>query len=200
MISSLDFDLPDPDYTGPGEVPNTTRKFTGQVAPAGLDGNHHCGTEKDFEEGGEYLPDVPPAPYDALGYLACCAVPDPPPPATPIALSFDCQLSNNAYPGPEWEGEFPFNFALPGWVAVPMPDGVPHRFSWEPVTPGEYTVDVYWGFCFALSFLVSCNSPGVCYNLVKPPGGSVLYFVFNNVDPGTHPFRVRFRTEVGTCP
>jgi hypothetical protein len=53
-------------------VVGARRPFTGDVAPAGLDGDHQCGTKEDFEQGGKYLPDDPPAEYDANGFLKCC--------------------------------------------------------------------------------------------------------------------------------
>ncbi|PZU56198.1 MAG: hypothetical protein DI547_17130 [Sphingobium sp.] len=58
----------------------------------GLNGNHYCGTPTDFTQGGEYLPDLPPAAYDAQGYLVCCAVPEPPPPPPPPNVTCETAL------------------------------------------------------------------------------------------------------------
>ena len=66
-----------------GEIRGAPRTFTGTRAPAGFDGHHQCATPEQLEYGGEYLPDLPPAPYDAQGYLVCCDVAPPPPPPPP---------------------------------------------------------------------------------------------------------------------
>lgn len=82
-----------PPPEGVGEVDGAYKQFTGQVAPAGLDGNHVCATPHEIEFGGKYLPDDPPAEYDELGYLKCCKVPPPVPP--PIVPGPTCELAAN---------------------------------------------------------------------------------------------------------
>lgn len=95
--------------TGLGEVYGAPQTFTGQRAPDGFDGSHLCGSQTDFELGGAYLPDIPPAPYDPQGFLECCMVAPPPPPppppgcacveATPITLPTD-QIVSMCVVGP----------------------------------------------------------------------------------------------------
>lgn len=86
-IVSLDMEKNPWQLTGLGEVFGAPRTFTGERAPTGFDGSHLCGEKLDFNEGGAYLPDIPPAPYDSQGFLGCCMVPAPPPPPPPICGS-----------------------------------------------------------------------------------------------------------------
>ena len=58
-----------------GEVLGAPRPFTGKRAPLGLDGDHHCGTEEEFGEGGLFDDVTPLAEYDADGFLKCCVAP-----------------------------------------------------------------------------------------------------------------------------
>jgi hypothetical protein len=55
-----------PLYLGPAPPYNRAK-----VNPLAL-GNHQCGTARDFAEGGEYLPDLPPVEYRADGLPVCC--------------------------------------------------------------------------------------------------------------------------------
>lgn len=55
-----------------GEVSDAQKKFKAGFVPPGLGAGHYCGTETDFAEGGEYLPDVEPAKYGASGWPLCC--------------------------------------------------------------------------------------------------------------------------------
>lgn len=58
-----------------GEVAGASRATDLGRVPAGLDGGHVCGTAADFDQGGEYLPALPPVEYDANGYPRCCEGP-----------------------------------------------------------------------------------------------------------------------------
>lgn len=101
-----------------GEVRGAPRTFTGTRAPVGFDGTHQCATASELEFGGAYLPDLPPAPYDAQGFLDCCKVPDVPPPP-----NYSCGA---AYPLPIGE-DVPFT--APGgtqlWWLWNKPDSLP---------------------------------------------------------------------------
>jgi hypothetical protein len=46
-----------------------------EKAPIGVNGNHVCGTPEEFERGGTFEPELPPAEYDANGFLVCCEGP-----------------------------------------------------------------------------------------------------------------------------
>jgi hypothetical protein len=54
-----------------GEIRDADRVFNPKPA-VGVNGAHVCGTERDFQEGGEYLPDLPPTVYGGSGFAACC--------------------------------------------------------------------------------------------------------------------------------
>lgn len=58
-----------------GELPGERKRFLKGEVPKGLPGVHVCGTDRDFEEGGEYDPDQPEVQYGTLGWPLCC---DPP--------------------------------------------------------------------------------------------------------------------------
>lgn len=58
-----------------GELPGQRKRFLAGFVPRGLPGVHVCGTDTDFEEGGEYAPLLPPVRYSASGWPLCC---DPP--------------------------------------------------------------------------------------------------------------------------
>lgn len=75
VILSLDFERSDSQEWPVGEVDGAPRPFIHDAVPPGLIGDHVCGTEDDFEQGGQYRPDLPPAEYDADGWLRCCTGP-----------------------------------------------------------------------------------------------------------------------------
>lgn len=58
-----------------GEVLGSPRPFFPNKVPIGYDGSHPCGAPIDFEQGGDYRPDLPLAQYDADGFLLCCTGP-----------------------------------------------------------------------------------------------------------------------------
>lgn len=60
---------------GVGEVYNGWREYHRETVPAVMKGGHVCGTDEDFAEGGEYLPDEPPVKRDRNGYPLCCQPP-----------------------------------------------------------------------------------------------------------------------------
>lgn len=62
-------------WSGVGEVWGKARPYTGQRAPAGLTGDHVCGTPEDFAQGGHYDTGPPEVRYGATGFSLCC---DPP--------------------------------------------------------------------------------------------------------------------------
>lgn len=74
-ILSLDLERSDSKEWPVGEVDGAPRPFIRDVTPAGLIGDHVCGTPEDFEQGGEYRPDLPPAEYATDGFLKCCNPP-----------------------------------------------------------------------------------------------------------------------------
>ncbi len=61
--------------TDVGEVDGAPRPFTGQKAPVGLNGDHVCGSDEDFELGGTLDEEAPEVRYGALGFPLCCAPP-----------------------------------------------------------------------------------------------------------------------------
>ena len=75
VILSLDMERSDNQEWPVGEVDGAPRRFIRDVTPPGLIGDHVCGTEQDFGEGGEYRPDLPPAEYAQDGWLKCCEPP-----------------------------------------------------------------------------------------------------------------------------
>jgi hypothetical protein len=61
---------------GLGEVWNGYgRSASWRTTPAGINGDHLCGTEADFTEGGVYDPTAPPQLYGAYGWPVCCYPP-----------------------------------------------------------------------------------------------------------------------------
>lgn len=106
-----------------GEVVGEPRPFTGQRAPVGLNGARYCGSPTDFQEGGPYLPALPPAPYDTQGFLACCQVPVPPPP--PPAPGPTCNTALGV----------PLNTVFEEQTRVPSGD---QWWHWVVPTPGRF--------------------------------------------------------------
>lgn len=113
-IQSLDMVRDKFAQEGLGEVRGARRPFTGQKAPNGFDGRELCGTEHEFEFGGKYEPDKPPAVYDSQGFLACCKVPAPPPPAVPYNFATTCNTSSPPY-GVLYEGTITAGTSLDWW-------------------------------------------------------------------------------------
>jgi len=71
---------------GCGEVYGEERTFLPKLHPPGPPNAHICGTERDFREGGEYTPSLPPITYRVDGLPTCCGplpASPPPPPAPP---------------------------------------------------------------------------------------------------------------------
>lgn len=62
-------------YTDKGEVFNAPAEFRAFKQIPGANGQDPCGTREDFESGGLYDPDAPPAEYTAEGLSLCCGVP-----------------------------------------------------------------------------------------------------------------------------
>lgn len=68
--------LPNPHLAGGvGEVFDRPQPFTpGEWIP-GATGERVCGTEEDFRDGGQFLPDAPPMLYTPEGLSLCCSTP-----------------------------------------------------------------------------------------------------------------------------
>lgn len=60
---------------GVGEVYDGWRTYTRRKLPRTIKGDHRCGTDQDFREGGTYRPDLPPVLYDRDGFPLCCQPP-----------------------------------------------------------------------------------------------------------------------------
>lgn len=104
--------------TGVGEVFGALKEYVPGTPPAGLVGDHHCGTREEFEKGGQYLPDTPPAEYDAKGFLRCCNVPpDPPPPNFTCEDAWDYEIGTEVV----WES----NPGIQRWWTFNKPDNLP---------------------------------------------------------------------------
>lgn len=184
---------------GVGEVFGAPWTKTLQKAPDGLDGSHLCGEPIDFQEGGAYLPDIPPAEYDAQGYLACCEVPAPPPPAIPIELGTQCFAGPPMVVGQWYEAFYLNGFGIYGWATVPgIPPGQAHRVEWSVVEGGPVIGQAYQMInCLANYFLFSMPTEG-CYTL--PPTNFGNYNVTFRWDTGTtRLIKVLVRVSVGPC-
>jgi hypothetical protein len=55
-----------------GEVWNAPRVRINRPKQVVAKGTHICGNARDFEEGGEYRPDLPPVLYGQFGLPLCC--------------------------------------------------------------------------------------------------------------------------------
>lgn len=75
-ISSLDWTAFPEQKKGVGEVFNAPRVYRQKGPIPGASGKNQCGTQQDFEEGGLYLPELPPIEFNADGLAICCGVPD----------------------------------------------------------------------------------------------------------------------------
>lgn len=77
IISSSDWEsdrwLPFP----VGELGDVPKKFLAGQMPAGTGLGPPCGTVSDFDEGGDYEPDLPPVEYRTNGLPKCCQSPLP---------------------------------------------------------------------------------------------------------------------------
>lgn len=185
---------------GVGEVQGTNRVTTLQSAPPSLTGAHLCGTTQDFAEGGEYLPDDPPAEYDAQGYLACCEVAPIPPPDVPVQLSNTCAASPVVQLDTWYAGNFLLQSNLPWWslCIVPVPGAVYH-IEWEPLVSGPFEGYLAYGSdCSSgVFFVLPMPVPG-CYTFPILPGAYWRPTWFADVFPPVAA-TVRFRIRAGAC-
>lgn len=200
-IVSLDMEKNPWQLTGLGEVFGAPRTFTGQRAPDGFDGSHLCGDKIDFEEGGAYMPDIPPAPYDSQGFLACCMVPEPPPPAVPVTLSSNCFGSPSLVVGTLYEGNYFNGSGVPGWCwIINIPPGVTHRVEWS-VEEGDPVVGQTLQLldCNAAYYMFDMPGPG-CYTLpaITVTNKYGLTFYRPSGNPAM-PIKVLFKVSVGPC-
>lgn len=60
---------------GVGEVFDSPQPWNRGTPIPGADGKKVCGTEQDFRDGGQYLPDLPPVEYTPEGLSLCCGEP-----------------------------------------------------------------------------------------------------------------------------
>lgn len=75
FLRSLHWEAHPYEFNGVGEVFNTVTDIYPYRPIPGADGKRRCGTDRDFAEGGQYQPTVPPAVRSPEGLLECCHSP-----------------------------------------------------------------------------------------------------------------------------
>lgn len=185
---------------GVGEVEGAPRVFQNRRTIPGLNGNAPCGTRQDFEQGGAYLPDLPPAPYDAQGFLACCRLPPGPPPPVTVPLGINCANATALSVGVDYVTEpGVLSTTNRGWFVFEVAVGVPYRLTFSvesgPITPAALGFDGV--SCANLLTLFSAPTVG-CWTFQQPTAGTTyMYFFGSNVAPAFG--SVRFRIDAGAC-
>lgn len=198
-IQSLDLTAQPAMLDGVGEVFGALRSFTGQKAPAGLTGVNLCGSLEDFEQGGTYRPDLPPAPYDQFGYLACCQVPVPPPPPTPYVFSSTC-FTGNAQVGTWYRSQLAPGNNFPNFCSVAAVNGQPYCIEWS-VEGGPTPVrgEISYGFnCQAARYLLGPMPTPGRYS-VASQFGPILWLDFRPQIYPMPPTWIIWRITAGLC-
>lgn len=195
-IFSLDMERDKFAAQGLGEVYGAPRPFINQKAPAGMEPTLACGTEDDFQEGGRYLPNLPPAPYDAQGYLACCGMPAPPPPDVPYNFGSTCSVSSPPI-GPRYAGTILAGITIEWWGANAVTPGQRYRVHYEvPAGQTGWTVGMYQGsVCGSSVYQVFSGQPVGTYD--SPPMiGNKLWVTFVRPTPPIEGAPCKFRIEL----
>lgn len=185
--------------TGLGEVPWVPRPFTGQVAPNGFDGRLLCGTPEEFEFGGKYEPDKPPAVYDSQGFLACCEVPEPPPPPTPYVFGSTC-FTANANVGQWYRSQLAPGTGQPNFCSVNAVNGQPYCVEWS-VDGGPTPVggEISYGYnCQAARYIMGPMPAPGRYS-VPSQFGPVLWLEFRAQIFPMPPTWIVWRIMPGIC-
>jgi hypothetical protein len=172
--------------TGVGEVWRDARPYTGQRLPPALVGSGPCGTQTDFEEGGEYLPNEPPAEYTPRGFLVCCGE-EPPPDgktcatALPVLLGELVNGVSSAATGNQW---YVYEGLAPGTYQI--------DFGTQPALFVVLQTFPQGASCEALSLPVQLDFQNTSAEI--SPEFPRLYVVVLNL-PGT-PFEVPFAFQL----
>lgn len=185
--------------TGLGEVLGAVRTPTLQKAPNGFDGHKYCGTPEEFEIGGKYEPDKPPAVYDAQGFLACCEVPQPPPPPKPWAFSSTCFTANGVV-GQWYRGQLLPGNNFPNFCSVSAVQGNAYCVEW--LLEGDSTV-----VTGEISYGVSCQASRNIMGPMPTPGrysvpsqlGNILWLEFRPQVYNSIPQFITWRIMPGIC-